>query len=113
MTSWSFEPLQLGLTAIVAVAYAARVRALERSGRPVGAWRVWSFAAGIGLVLLLIAVWPANVQMLLDARGSQEPRWWLALLWARLPLQVVLMAWVWHSSRIRRFERRHDGFMKM
>jgi uncharacterized membrane protein len=30
-------------------------------------------AAGIGLVLLLIAVWPANVQMLIDARASQEP----------------------------------------
>ncbi len=37
-------------------------------------------AAGFGLVLLLIAVWPANVQMLIDARTSQEPRWWLALL---------------------------------
>jgi uncharacterized membrane protein len=54
-------------------------------------------AAGIGLVLLLIAVWPANVQMLLDARTSQEPRWWLVLLWARLPLRVVLIAWVWRA----------------
>jgi len=58
-------------------------------------------AAGIGLVLLLIAVWPANVQMLLDARASQEPRWRLALLWARLPLQVVLIAWAWRASRPR------------
>jgi uncharacterized membrane protein len=58
-------------------------------------------AAGIGLVLLLIAVWPANVQMLIDARASQEPRWWLALLWARLPLQVVLIAWVWRASHPR------------
>lgn len=58
-------------------------------------------AAGIGLVLLLIAVWPANVQMLNDSRASQEPRWWLALLWARLPLQVVSIAWVWRASRPR------------
>jgi uncharacterized membrane protein len=58
-------------------------------------------AAGIGLVLLLIAVWPANVQMLIDARASQEPRWWLALLWGRLPLQVVLIAWVWRASHPR------------
>jgi uncharacterized membrane protein len=59
-------------------------------------------AAGIGLVLLLIAVWPANVQMLIDARASHEPRWWLALPWARLPLQVVLIAWVWRTSQRRR-----------
>jgi len=55
--------------------------------------------AGIGLVLLLLAVWPANVQMLLDARRTGKPRWWVALLWARLPLQVLLMAWVWRASR--------------
>ena len=55
--------------------------------------------AGTGLILLLIAVWPANVQMLLDARGARRPSWWLALLWARLPLQVVLMAWVRGVSR--------------
>ena len=57
--------------------------------------------SGVGLVLLLLAVWPANVQMLLNARASQEAAWWIALLWARLPLQVVLMAWVWRASRPR------------
>jgi uncharacterized membrane protein len=55
--------------------------------------------AGDGLILLLIAVWPANVQMLLDARAAEKQAWWVALLWARLPLQVVLMAWVWRASR--------------
>jgi uncharacterized membrane protein len=58
-------------------------------------------AAGVGLILLLIAVWPANVQMLLDARAVEKPAWWVALLWARLPLQVVLIAWVWRVSRSR------------
>ena len=58
-------------------------------------------AAGIGLILLLLAVWPANVQMLLDARAAGKPSWWMALLWARLPLQVLLMAWVWRVSRVR------------
>ena len=57
--------------------------------------------AGIGLILLLIAVWPANVQMLLDARAAEKPLWWVALLWARLPLQLVLIAWVWRASRPR------------
>jgi len=56
--------------------------------------------AGGGLILLLIAVWPANLQMLLDARAAQKPLWWVALLWARLPLQVVLIAWVWRASNL-------------
>jgi uncharacterized membrane protein len=57
-------------------------------------------AAGVGLILLLIAVWPANLQMLLDARAAQQPLWWLALLWVRLPLQVVLIVWVWGASNL-------------
>ena len=57
--------------------------------------------SGVGLVFLLLAVWPANVQMLLNARASQEAAWWIALLWARLPLQVVLIAWVWRASHPR------------
>ena len=32
-------------------------------------------SAGIGLVLLLVAVFPANVQMLLDARAARKPTW--------------------------------------
>jgi uncharacterized membrane protein len=31
--------------------------------------------AGVWLVLLLLAVWPANLQMLLDARAAGRPRW--------------------------------------
>ncbi len=58
-------------------------------------------AAGIGLILLLVAVLPANVQMLLDARAAEKPSWWVALLWLRLPLQLVLIAWVWRVSRPR------------
>lgn len=58
-------------------------------------------AAGIGLILLLVAVLPANVQMLLDARAAEKPSWWVALLWLRLPLQLVLIAWVWRISRPR------------
>jgi uncharacterized membrane protein len=56
-------------------------------------------AAGAGLMLLLVAVLPANAQMLIDARAAGKPSWWLALLWLRLPLQGVLAAWVWRVSR--------------
>ena len=55
-------------------------------------------AAGWGLLVLLLAVLPANVQMLQSARGSGAAAWWQALLWARLPLQLVLMWWVWRAA---------------
>lgn len=56
-------------------------------------------AAGIGLILLLIAVWPANLQMLLNARAAGRPLWHQTLLWLRLPLQLVLIIWAWRASR--------------
>lgn len=46
-----------------------------------------------GLTALLIAVFPANVHMAIHPqRYAPIPRW---LLWARLPLQAGLIAWVW------------------
>ena len=55
-------------------------------------------AAGIGLVLLLLAVWPANLQMLLNARAAGAAAWWQLLLVLRLPLQLLLVLWVWRAS---------------
>ncbi len=52
-------------------------------------------AAGIGLILLLIAVFPANIHMAISPdsiAGLHIARW---LLWVRLPLQLVFVAWVW------------------
>jgi uncharacterized membrane protein len=55
-------------------------------------------AAGIGLIALLVAVFPANIQMLLNAR-AQDAVWWTQLgLWLRLPLQPLLMYWVWRVA---------------
>lgn len=49
-----------------------------------------------GLVALLIAVFPANLHMALHAeRFAGIPP---ALLWLRLPLQGVLIAWVWRAT---------------
>ncbi|HEX6039453.1 DoxX family protein [Longimicrobium sp.] len=56
-------------------------------------------AAGIGLILLLIAVWPANLQMLLNARASGASTWAQTALLLRLPLQLLLMLWAWRASR--------------
>ena len=61
--------------------------------------RRWRPAAGLCLILLLVAVFPANVQMLLLARGAGAPLWEEVLLWLRLPLQAALIAWVWVVTR--------------
>ena len=57
--------------------------------------RRWRRVGGLGLILLLVAVFPANVQMLLLAQGARAPLWEQVLLWLRLPLQGVLITWVW------------------
>lgn len=54
--------------------------------------------AGRGLVLLLIAIFPANVQMLVSARAANAPHWFEAILWLRLPVQGLLIAWVWRAT---------------
>jgi uncharacterized membrane protein len=47
--------------------------------------------SAIGIVLLLIAVFPANIYMYRKGVNG-IPRWLLLL---RLPLQFVLIAWAW------------------
>jgi uncharacterized membrane protein len=52
--------------------------------------------AGKGLIALLIAVFPANIQMAVNSdRYKQFPAW---ALWARLPLQFVAIAMVWRGT---------------
>lgn len=50
-------------------------------------------AAGVGLALLLAAVYPANVHMALEGVGG--PAW---ALWGRLPVQGLLVAWALRAS---------------
>lgn len=57
--------------------------------------------AGWGLLTLLIAVFPANVHMLRMAYSSQASPLWISLLWLRLPLQPLLMWWVWRAAASR------------
>ena len=49
-------------------------------------------AAGWGLIALLFAVFPANIYMVQHPGQFDIPVW---ILWARLPFQVVFIAWVW------------------
>jgi uncharacterized membrane protein len=54
-------------------------------------------SAGIGLVALLAAVFPANVYMARTPEHFRKiPRW---ALYARLPLQPLMMLWAWRVAR--------------
>ncbi len=55
-------------------------------------------AAGWGLVLLLAAVFPANIEMLAAARRTGAPAWAQVLFVARLPMQPLMMWWVWAAA---------------
>lgn len=54
--------------------------------------------AALGLIALLAAVFPANVQMLANALAAGKPQWQVTLLWARLPLQFVLICIIWKTA---------------
>jgi uncharacterized membrane protein len=58
--------------------------------------------AGLWLIALLAAVFPANLHMAVNpeqVRGldlDRIPRW---ALWLRLPLQPLMMIWAWRATR--------------
>jgi uncharacterized membrane protein len=55
--------------------------------------------AAYGLVALFVAVFPANIYMAMERipLGAKHlPEW---ALWARLPLQAVLIAWAWFLAK--------------
>jgi uncharacterized membrane protein len=54
-------------------------------------------ASAWGLIALLIAVSPANIQMAIDhAHWPSIPAW---ALWARVPLQLPMIWWAWLYTR--------------
>lgn len=55
--------------------------------------------AAWGLIALFVAILPANINMAwnhLPLGGNPIPAW---MLWARLPLQLVLIAWAYWYTR--------------
>jgi uncharacterized membrane protein len=64
-------------------------------------WPATRRAAGWGLLLLLLAVFPANVEMLRLYKARGVSGLGESLLWLRLPLQALLMWGVWRVSRRR------------
>jgi uncharacterized membrane protein len=61
---------------------------LPNMTRPWAAWLI---------IALLIAIFPANIQMTIDFIRRHSPYTWLA--WLRLPLQAVLIWWAYQYSR--------------
>tara|TARA_R110002012_G_scaffold56346_5_gene144332 strand:- start:1655 stop:2038 length:384 start_codon:yes stop_codon:yes gene_type:complete len=62
------------------------------------------FWAGCGLIVLMVAVYPANINMALHPEQYPEiPR---LLLYARLPLQFLMAWFVWWSIKAERLERK-------
>jgi uncharacterized membrane protein len=60
--------------------------------------------AAWGIVLLLIAVFPANLHAAMnDVQLTYRPAWMSqptpAQAWGRLPLQLVFIAWAWWYTR--------------
>ncbi|MEP7324200.1 MAG: DoxX family protein [Saprospiraceae bacterium] len=45
------------------------------------------------LIVLLIAIFPANVQMMINFWNTSNPNLWIAIV--RLPLQIVLIWWAY------------------
>jgi putative membrane protein len=58
-TSWTFDPLQVVPTLLIAALYARRVHALRARGTPVPTWRIAVFSLGI-LILLAALVSPIH-----------------------------------------------------
>jgi uncharacterized membrane protein len=49
------------------------------------------------LIALLIAVFPANIQMTINYINENNPQLWLSIV--RLPVQVFLIWWAWIYTR--------------
>ena len=56
--------------------------------RGFGAWAI---------IVLLIAIFPANVQMMLNYYHKSNPLLWLSIL--RLPVQILLIIWAYSFTK--------------
>lgn len=50
------------------------------------------------IIILLVAVFPANIQMMLNYSHQNHSKLWLAIV--RLPLQAVLIWWAYQYSKL-------------
>lgn len=88
---WVGDPRRAVLASGAAELAAGALLALPATRRA-GAW---------ASVVVLVAVFPANVQMAMDGgiAGTGFPLGSPAVAWLRVPLQVPLAAWAWALAR--------------
>ncbi|RRB00996.1 DoxX family protein [Larkinella rosea] len=79
-----FHPLMVVLSGIAELVLG--IGLLFPATRMLAAW---------GLILLLIAIFPANIYMATADKFSSIPNW---VRWGRLPLQLVLIWWAWRYT---------------
>ena len=53
--------------------------------------------AAWGIIFLLLAVFPANIQMLINFSNESNPNLWVAIV--RLPLQILLIWWAYGFTK--------------
>ena len=83
MPTWVPYPLELVYASgVCEVLFGALL--LFPATRPLGAWLI---------ILLLAAIFPANIQMAITYYQKYDSYLWLAIL--RLPLQFLLIWWAW------------------
>jgi uncharacterized membrane protein len=61
---------------------------IPESTRPAGAWLI---------IILLVVIFPANIQMAINFKQHHHPALWIAI--ARLPLQIILIWWAWTYTK--------------
>ncbi|MDQ3142169.1 MAG: DoxX family protein, partial [Bacteroidota bacterium] len=83
MPHWLPYPNQLVfISGVCEILFAAML--IFSNTRRIGLW---------GIMLLLIAVFPANIQMMLNYYEENNKYLWIAIL--RLPIQIILLLWAY------------------
>jgi uncharacterized membrane protein len=85
----SYLPFHLPLVYISGVCeILVAILLIPESTRSLGAWLT---------IALLVAVFPANIQMAVNFWQKKHPGLWMAVV--RLPLQLLLIYWAWIYTR--------------
>ncbi|HEX9104094.1 MAG TPA: DoxX family membrane protein [Polyangia bacterium] len=79
--------------------YASGVAELAGGLGLVVPWPRLRRAAAFGIIALLVAVFPANINMAVHHISPPGMHIAPAALWARLPFQALFVAWAWWLAR--------------
>lgn len=87
MPSWvGFHETLVIITGVYEILFALFL--LPNQTRRFAAW---------GIIFLLIAVFPANIQMMLNYLNEHNSKLWIAII--RLPIQIILVWWAYTFTK--------------